>query len=129
MARLSAALAAFACGFIPVLGVATLQSSTSSCSRPNVQARMDEISVPNVAPLVREAFLGVYPWDGTTNVRVSLDKSGALYGARIASSSGNPWLDRAALDAARHARYAAAIVDCAPVGGDYLIVVQFRDGS
>ena len=90
---------------------------------------MDGISVPDIAPLIRDSFRAVYPWDGTTTVRVSLDNSGSLRDASVANSSGNPWLDRAALQGARLAHYAAATVNCSAVSGNCLIVVEFHDAS
>ena len=41
------------------------------------------------------------------------------------ASSGNRWIDRAALHAVRTSRYAAEVRDCAPVGGVYAVIVDF----
>jgi TonB family protein len=63
---------------------------------------------------------------GTAQVRVDLTSTGALRNAAIAGSSGNDLLDGAALAAARQQTYSPQIVDCQPVSGSYLIVVDFE---
>ena len=43
----------------------------------------------------------------------------------VLATSGNRWIDRAALAAARQSRYRAEVRGCAPVGGVYAFVVDF----
>ncbi len=58
-------------------------------------------------------------------VEISLDAAGRLVGSRIMDSSGNPRLDRSALDAVRASRYAAAIRLGKAVAGHYAVDVAF----
>ena len=62
---------------------------------------------------------------GTTAVRIVLDAAGRLAEESVLASSGNRWIDRAALGAARQSSYRAEIHACAPVGGAYAFVVNF----
>ena len=58
-------------------------------------------------------------------MRIVLDARGRLTGQSVLSSSGNRYLDRAALVAARLSRFSAEVRDCAPVGGTYAFMVDF----
>jgi periplasmic protein TonB len=62
---------------------------------------------------------------GESLVRIDLTASGALRSAALASSSGNRWLDGAALATARISRYVPEVRNCTPIAGAYLISVQF----
>ncbi len=66
---------------------------------------------------------------GTSLVRVDLDAGGRLTAAATAASSGNRWLDAAALESARLSTYRAEIRDCHAVAGSYLISVGFSDDT
>jgi TonB family protein len=59
-------------------------------------------------------------------IRVALADTGATRNATIFESSGNQFLDRAALLAAFQQTYSPQIVGCQPVGGSYLITVDFQ---
>jgi TonB family protein len=63
---------------------------------------------------------------GTALIRVDLARTGVLRDTTIAKSSGNEFLDRAALLAARQQTYSPQIVGCQPVSGSYLIAVDFQ---
>ena len=54
-----------------------------------------------------------------------LDRGGRLTAQSVLASSGNRWLDREALAAARQSSYRAEIRECAPVGGAYAFIVDF----
>ena len=58
-------------------------------------------------------------------VRVDLAETGRLRYAAIEQSSGNPWLDRAALSTARLSRYSGEMRHCTKVAGSYFISVRF----
>jgi TonB family protein len=62
---------------------------------------------------------------GITSVRIDLDASGRLTRSSVLESSGNRWIDRAALRAARLSRYGAESRGCTQVGGVYAFVVDF----
>lgn len=62
---------------------------------------------------------------GTTLVNVKLDARGAITGAAISQSSGNPSLDVVALGMARDSTYSPATHDCKPVASTYTFSVKF----
>lgn len=62
---------------------------------------------------------------GTAQVKVDLNPAGELVHAAIYSSSGNPWLDEAAITSAKMTQFTAEVVDCHHVGGSYLYDVEF----
>ena len=64
---------------------------------------------------------------GATNMRVCVDAQGVRQGeATIEQTSGNALLDRAALEMARHGRYARAMQGDTPVGNCYRFRITFR---
>ena len=63
---------------------------------------------------------------GNTTVQVTLSETGALETATIAESSGNQWLDKAALSAVRGQKYSPEISGCQPVSGSYFVSVEFN---
>jgi TonB family protein len=64
---------------------------------------------------------------GETRVRVDLSEHGKLRTAAVDRSSGNPWLDKAAVAAARNLRYSPEVTNCEAVAGSYALNVQFGD--
>ena len=64
---------------------------------------------------------------GTTAIRVDLDARGNLGAASVLQSSGNRYIDEAALRTARTARYGAEVRDCERLGGAYALVVDFTE--
>jgi TonB family protein len=64
---------------------------------------------------------------GITAVRVELDARGRLGAASVLQSSGNRYIDEAALRTARTARYGAEVRDCERLGGTYALVVDFTE--
>lgn len=62
---------------------------------------------------------------GIAQIRLDLTAGGNLSGESIYASSGNHWLDEAALTSARMTRFTPELVDCKPVGGSYLYTVEF----
>jgi TonB family protein len=64
---------------------------------------------------------------GETRVRVDLSERGTLRSAAVDRSSGNQWLDKAAVAAARSLRYSPEIASCEAVAGSYALTVQFGD--
>ena len=57
----------------------------------------------------------------------------ALKSAKVAATSGNPWIDNAALETASQSRYSLEMQDCTNVGGSYVLSVfmrpQLQDGK
>ena len=62
---------------------------------------------------------------GTAQVKIDITPAGTLTSEALVSSSGNRWLDDAALLSARMSRYTTATIDCQHVGGSYLYDVEF----
>ena len=93
-----------------------LVSLSDKCNTP---ARVDEAyaDAPAIASLQ-----GV---TGIAEVKIALTASGALSGETLFASSGNPWLDRAAMESAGTARFTPAVANCRRVGGMYLYEVDF----
>jgi len=89
------------------------------CAAPDVDAIGNEefMQIPTIA---REQNAG-----GTSEIQIALSQSGTLQHASLLTSSGNPNLDRAALQSAHMGRYAPEIKGCAAVAGTYRYVVQF----
>ena len=66
--------------------------------------------------------------DGTSGIaliKVQVDETGAIAGAAVAQSSGNPGLDDVALSMARSARYAPALQNCKPIPSTYTYSIKF----
>jgi protein TonB len=76
---------------------------------------------PELTPEARAAGTS-----GIARVRVSLDPSGAVQNATVASSSGSNALDLAAMSMARNARYTPALHLCKAVAADYIYSVKFQ---
>lgn len=62
---------------------------------------------------------------GTSAVKIDLAANGDLRSASLFESSGNRWLDNAALRSARMTRYSSESIDCRHVAGSYLLNVEF----
>jgi TonB family protein len=64
---------------------------------------------------------------GESLIRIDLDAAGRLRAASMQHSSGNRWLDRAAMQSAQLSRYRPAIESCSRIGGSYLIAVDVTE--
>jgi len=62
---------------------------------------------------------------GTAQVKIDLTSSGSLAASSLFASSGNRWLDDAALLSARMTRYTSETVNCEHIAGSYLYEVEF----
>lgn len=62
---------------------------------------------------------------GIAEVKIDLTSAGSLAESRLFASSGNHWLDEAALLSARMTRYTSETVNCEHVAGSYLYEVEF----
>lgn len=114
---LSAVAGAATIRLVPLTGT-TVAATLSSCS-----AAPSVVGAPAVLPQIAAAQQVA----GVTAVRVTIDRGGALTGASVLSSSGNPWLDRAALSTARLSRFTPELRNCERVGGEYAFLVDFTD--
>jgi TonB family protein len=103
---------------IPLTALHTgVVSAPAKCNKPAAIDGEMYVDVPKIASLQ-----GV---SGISTVKIDLSATGALAGEALFASSGNPWLDLAALDSPRTARFTPEMVNCAPVAGSYLYQVDF----
>jgi protein TonB len=91
------------------------------CADPNAGAAVVTTPPPPDIPVAARA----QGTSGIALVKVQLDDAGAITGAAVSQSSGNPSLDDIAVGMARAARYAPAMHACKPVAGDYTFSVKF----
>jgi TonB family protein len=62
---------------------------------------------------------------GIAQIKIQLTSAGTLASESLFASSGNRWLDDAALRSAKLTRFTAEIRGCRAVGGSYLYEVDF----
>ncbi len=94
--------------------------ATINASDRVVEARMIYAATPDYPDIARDQGAR-----GTSVVFVTVDPAGSIVHMSIASSSGNPSLDRAALSAARSSRYVAPKVDGKPATETYRVTYDF----
>jgi TonB family protein len=116
---LSAGAGAATVRLVPLAG-RTVGPSLNSCALPSVAA-----SVAAAAPAELPAIAAAQNRTGITIVRIDLDPRGTLAGTSVLDSSGNRWIDLAALRAARLSAFSAEVRNCERVGGAYAFVVDF----
>lgn len=117
---LSTSALAFSVTMTPLHRHAATVAVVAGCNVPAVAAALNGeafYQVPTIAALQGAT--------GSSIVLIQLSQTGALQSASIAESSGNPNLDRAALQSARMSRFSPEISGCAAVGGSYLYKVTF----
>jgi TonB family protein len=117
---LSTAAGAATIRLAPLSPTTTAGASITNCGTPFAPA-----AITAAAPADLPEIAAGQHVDGVSEVRIVLDRSGRLAEQSVLASSGNSWLDQAALLAARQSRYRAEVRDCAPVGGTYALVVDF----
>lgn len=116
---LSTAAGAATIRLVPLSPLVT-GASVGPCAVPFRSA-----AVTDAAPADLPAISAGQNVTGIAEVRIVLDPAGRLTEQTVLASSGNPWLDRAALTAARQSKYRAEVSACAPVGAAYALVVDF----
>jgi TonB family protein len=116
---LSTAASAATIRLVP-LSPQTAGASIGSCAVPFASA-----AVTNPVPADLPAIAAGQNVTGVTELRIVLDPGGRLVEQSVLASSGNRWIDRAALAAARQSHYRAEVRECGPVGGVYAFVVDF----
>jgi TonB family protein len=116
---LAAALSATLLNGAPAAAQGTAHASCTVASAP--------ATISDIVSAETPSFLSLIGVTGNADVQVSLSDTGALENATIAKSSGNASLDAAAITAAREQKYSPERSDCQPVGGTYLIHVDFSN--
>lgn len=103
---------------IPISAVGTgLVTAGSRCNKP---AAIDGDAYVEEPAIAMEQGVS-----GTALVKIDLSAKGALAGEAMFESSGNPWLDRAALESPAMTHFTPEIANCTAVGGSYLYRVDF----
>jgi TonB family protein len=91
------------------------------CAAPYTDAAIAAAAQPELPHIAKEQGIS-----GDVVLEIRLSSSGRLAAAKVAHSSGNPWLDREALASAAQSKYVPATEDCSAVGGTYLLTVDFN---
>ena len=115
---LAAAASAATVRLVP-LAAHTAAVTHSACAVPSAAASIvaTPVELPEIA--AQQHVTGV------AAVRVDLDARGTLAATSVLASSGNRWLDEAALRTARTSTYRAEVRACERVGGPYALIVDF----
>jgi|GEM_PF-1016442 len=95
--------------------------TATPCASPHVDARVVHSVEPEYPVSLRTRRIS-----GTVQIKVTLNEAGAVLAVSVYKSSGEPDLDRAALEAARSSTYSAAMENCQAVGGAYLLRAVFE---
>jgi TonB family protein len=129
-----ASAAAFALSLTAVTSATTLSLQPTLNASPTVTGI--DTKATCTAPHTSAAVLGT-PWDetptivqgqglsGASVVQIDLQPSGSLAHVALAHSSGNRWMDDAAIRTARQTRYTPETQNCSAVAGSYLLEVDF----
>jgi TonB family protein len=105
---------------IRLIPVSPLHVSVNAPARCDAPASVDGQPFFEMPTIAKEQ--GVH---GTTNVKITLMSNGSLAEAELFSSSGNPWLDDAAVLSARMTSFTSEVANCEHVSGTYLYEVTF----
>jgi TonB family protein len=87
--------------------------------------RVEAAPIRTVEPNIPAAAIGMGATSGTVKVRVDLSESGKLKGSSVLASSGNFFLDRAAIEAVREMAFSPEQDNCVATGGSYAVEVVF----
>ena len=98
----------------------TIESTTPLCAGSEASARITDIHQPEYPAIA--LGMGV---EGNALVVFTMNQDGTIADASVADTSGNQWLDRAAVDAVRKSRFAPAVHNCSKIGGVYGVEVLF----
>ena len=114
---------------LPATAAQSAEAPTlTHCERCVVPDRDAKVITPVVRPDIPDTISSSH-WSGTTAVRVRLSETGAVADASLAESSGNPWLDRIALETASATRFTGEVKDCQSTAGTYLYYVTAVSGE
>ena len=112
-----------------VVSAATLTLVPSAAQTVSAVVRCSASAAPASIAVAADAELpGIASGQnvrGATAVRVGLNPGGQLEYASVMRTSGNPWIDAAALRATRLSHYRSEIRDCSSVSGEYAVLVDF----
>jgi TonB family protein len=92
----------------------------TSCRTPHTDAAFDGEPAREMPKIAEEQGVS-----GVSVVEVDLGENGSFAHTEMVKSSGDRWLDEAALQTARTSKYQAETRNCTAVGGSYLLKVDF----
>ena len=129
--RIAAAAGAFALALSAAASAATVRlvplgAHTTAVSRTGCPAESAPASVV-APPIALPEIAAQMKTTGVAAIRVDLDPRGTLASAAVLRSSGNRWIDLAALRAARLSTYSAEVRGCERIGGRYALIVDFTE--
>lgn len=103
-----------------VVGQNSLPTLVTTCASPNVPASIAGDAYYQMPTIAMEQGVS-----GTSQIAISLSDTGKLLSHRVFASSGNSWLDQAALKSVRLTRFSPEMQNCRRVGGTYLYAVDY----
>jgi TonB family protein len=103
-----------------VLGQAYPPVLVNTCASPNIPA-----SIAGYAFYETPSIAAAQGVTGSASVKIDLASNGGLVSNSLYASSGNPWLDAAALRSARMTHFTPELRNCQHVGGTYLYTVDY----
>ena len=107
----------------PLTHVSAGATRSADCGRPDSPAAVTEPFAPTLPAIAAEQRVS-----GTAAIAVTLDRSGRVDSSTVLDSSGNRWIDDAALSAARLSHYSAETRACDAIGGSYMVLFDVADG-
>jgi TonB family protein len=114
------------CILFAVLGVVATTAAAVAAPSCEIANRNAVVAHP-VKPVLPSS---VHPTDvESVYVTVTIGRDGHLLNERIASSSNNPAVDRAVLDAVRKSTFSPRVIDCQPTTGTYLYYFMIARGG
>jgi TonB family protein len=128
-ARLSGLLAAVAASCLTITTIASAKDvADTSLGSPKALCAIQhaDASTSDAFPVDFPEIARQMDASGTVYLQIDLTSSGSIANVSVAKSSGNRYLDDAALRAARASTFSPEINDCTAVGGSFLYVVDFH---
>jgi TonB family protein len=107
-------------------GVAAAAATLASTSTATCPLRYRPLHGGDSATPVYPPAAAAQHASGTVRVEIDLAADGSVLDATLYQSSGNPFLDAAALDAAPNRAYLPEIFRCEPIAGTYLYRTVFH---
>jgi TonB family protein len=103
-----------------VVGQAYPPVLVNTCASPDIPA-----SIAGYAYFEMPSIAAAQGVSGSASVKIELAPNGSLVSNNLYASSGNPWLDAAALRSARLTHFTSELRGCRHVGGSYLYTVDY----
>src|SRR5579872_732507 len=111
---------AYQTGFGTPQVVSMLDASTPACASSEANAAIAQPYAPRYPEIAFEQ--GV---EGDSLVTFNMALNGSVSQVKLAGTSGNRWLDLAAVNAVKRTQFAPAVHNCSKVAGEYGVRVIF----